>query len=200
MLDFPLDGLMDQAACLAWLEKHLHPQGLNCPRCGATERRVAKQGGYFPAFRCKACDRYHTILTDTAFAKTRQLPSTLVLLLGGLGKGESTSRLSRELGITRKQISTLRQRLQANLYDCLPETVMEGEAAFEADESYQNAGKKAASTKTPLPTRRAEAATNARGRAPLPRTAPPSSASRGAAAVKCVTSCVIMRTGQRVVR
>jgi len=142
MLDFPLEGLMDQAACLAWLEKHLHPQGLKCPRCGATERRVAKQGGHFPAFRCKACDRYHTILTDTAFHKTRQTPSTLVLMIRGLTKGESTSRLSRELSITRKQMSTLRQRLQANLFTCLPENLMEGEAAFEADELYQNAGEK----------------------------------------------------------
>ena len=200
MLDFPLDGLMDQAACRAWLEKHLHPQGLKCPRGGATQRRVAKQGGYFPAFRCKACDRYHTLLSDTAFAKTRQTPATLVLLLRGLTKGESTSRLSRELGITRKQMSTLRKRLQANLYDCLPENVMQAETAFEADELYQNAGKKAASTKTPLPTRRGAGATNARGRAPLTRIVPPSSGSRGAAAVKCATSCATTRTGQRVAR
>ena len=142
MLDFPLDALMDQAACLAWLEKHLHPQGLKCPRCGAIQRRVARQGGHFPAFRCKACDRYHTILTDTAFQKTRQAPSTLVLMIRGLTKGESTSRLSRELSITRKQMSTIRQRLQANLFACLPENVMQGEAAFEADELYQNAGEK----------------------------------------------------------
>jgi len=142
MLDFPLESLMDEAACLSWLEKHLHPQGLKCPRCGATQRRVAKQGGHFPAYRCKDCDRYHTLLTDSAFAKTRQRPSTLVLLLRGLCKGESTSRLSRELGITRKQVGTIRKRLQANLFACLPENVMEGEAAFEADELYQNAGEK----------------------------------------------------------
>ena len=142
MLDFPLESLMDEAACLNWLEKHLHPQGLKCPRCGATQRRVAKQGGHFPAYRCKDCDRYHTLLTDSAFAKTRQRPSTLVLLLRGLCKGESTSRLSRELGITRKQVGTIRKRLQANLFACLPENVMEGEAAFEADELYQNAGEK----------------------------------------------------------
>ena len=138
---------MDEAACRAWLEKHLHPQGLKCPRCGATERRVAKQGGPFPAFRCKTCDRYHTLLTDTAFAKTRQRPSTLVLLLRGLTKGESTkgestSRLAREIGITRQQMSTLRQRLQANLFTCLPENLMEGEAAFEAAALYQSAGEK----------------------------------------------------------
>ena len=39
-------------------------------------------------------------------------------------------------------MSTLRKRLQANLFACLPENVMEGEAAFEADELYQNAGEK----------------------------------------------------------
>jgi transposase-like protein len=149
MLDFPLDGLMDETACLAWLEKHLHPQGLKCPRCGATQRRVAKQGGHFPAFRCKTCDRYHTLLTDTAFAKTRQKPSTLVLLLRGLTKGESTSRLARELSMTRKQISTLRKRLQSNLFTCLPEDMMEGEAAFEADELYQNAGEKKQEARRP---------------------------------------------------
>ena len=156
MLDFPLDGLMDQAACLAWLEKHLHPQGLKCPRCGAIRRRVARQGGHFPAFRCKACDRYHTILTDTAFQKTRQMPSTLVLMIRGLTKGDSTSRLARELSITRKQMSTMRQRLQANLFACLPENMMQGEAAFEADELYQNAGEK--KHEAPRPSRPAASA------------------------------------------
>ena len=159
MLDFPLHGLMDEAACLTWLEKHLHPQGRTCPRCGASQRRPAKQGGCFPAFRCTTCDRYHTILTGTAFAKTRQKPSTLVLMLRGVSKGETTSRLSREVGISRKQMSTLRQRLQSHLYECLPDAQMAGEAAFEADELYQNAGKNAGSTLTRL-TRPGDGATS----------------------------------------
>ena len=142
MIDFPLDGLMDESACLTWLETHLHPSGLCCPRCGATQRRFAKQAGEFPAFRCRSCDRYHTILTGTAFAKTRQKPSTLVLMIRGISKGETTARLSREMSISRKQRTTLRQRLQSNLYECLPDGKMEDEAAFEADELYQSAGEK----------------------------------------------------------
>ena len=47
-----------RARMLAWLEKHLHPHGLACPRCGATERRVARRKGPFLGYRCLACDRY----------------------------------------------------------------------------------------------------------------------------------------------
>ena len=140
MIDFSLDGLLDESSCLLWLEQHLHPDGLKCPRCASTERRISKPGKSFPGYRCRACDRYHTALTGTVFEKTRQKPSTLVLLLRGISKGETTARLSRELGISRKQMTTLRQRVQANLYECLPDDVLEEETAFEADEIYQNAG------------------------------------------------------------
>jgi hypothetical protein len=65
----------------------------------------------------------------------------LLLLLRGIAKGESTARLARELGLSRKHLHTLRQRIQANLNATAPTDVMAG-TAFEADELYQNAGKK----------------------------------------------------------
>lgn len=146
MIDFPLDGLLDEQACLNWLEQNLHPEGLKCPRCGQCERRRARPAGAIPSFRCKGCDRYYTALTGTIFAKTRQSPSTLVLLLRGIAKGEATARLARELDISRKQMHTLRGRVQNNLYETLPTDVLEepafGTSEFEADELYQNAGEK----------------------------------------------------------
>jgi hypothetical protein len=81
------------------------------------------------------------VLTGTVFAKTRQRPATLVLLLRGIAKGEPTARLARELGLSRKQLHTLRQRIQINLNDTAPTEVMVG-TTFEADELYQNAGEK----------------------------------------------------------
>ena len=140
MLDFPIGELLDETACLAWLEKHLHPDGLKCPRCGATQRRLAKQEGHFPAYRCQACDRYHTLLSGTVLQKTRQKPSTLVLMLRGIAQGETTSRLSRELWISRKQMTTIRHRLQENVEKSLPDGAMADSGEFEADELYQNAG------------------------------------------------------------
>jgi transposase-like protein len=141
MIDFPITDLLDDAACSAWLEQHLHPTGLVCPRCHSSERRLFRPHAFFPTYRCRTCQRTYTILTDTVFAKTRQRPSTIVLLLRGFAKGESTARLSRELDLDRKRLGELRQQIQTNLYDTLPGELMNGDA-FEADELYQNAGEK----------------------------------------------------------
>src|SRR5687768_2406380 len=141
MIDFPIGELMDDSICMLWLERHLHPGGLHCPRCGSTARRLFRNQGHFPAYRCRACEGYYTLLTGTVFAKTRQRPATLVLLLRGIAKGEPTARLARELGVSRKQLHTLRQRIQATLNATAPTGVMAG-TAFEADELYQNAGEK----------------------------------------------------------
>jgi transposase-like protein len=141
MLDFPIGELLDDSICLSWLERHLHAGGLLCPRCGCAKRRLFREQGHFPAYRCRACDGYYTLLTGTVFEKTRQRPATLVLLLRGIATGESTARLARELGLSRKQLHTLRPRLQANLNATAPTAVMAG-VAFEVDELYQNAGEK----------------------------------------------------------
>jgi len=84
MIDFPITELMDQATCVAWLSNHLHPNGLVCPHCGSADRRLFRDQGAFPAYRCRTCDGYYTMLTSTPFAKTRQSPATLVLLLRGI--------------------------------------------------------------------------------------------------------------------
>jgi transposase-like protein len=118
---------------------NLHPDGFVCPHCGSPERRLFRQQGSFPAYRCRACDGYFTLLTGTAFAKTRQTASALVLLIRGIANGESTARLARELALSRQQLGTLRKRVMTNLNDTAPTELMEG-IAFEADEVYQNAG------------------------------------------------------------
>jgi len=148
MIDFPITELLSDEECVEWLESYVHPDGFVCPHCRSAERRLFREQGYFPAYRCLACDGYYTLLSDTVFEKTRQRPATLVLLLRGIAKGESSSRLSRELGIGRKRVMQLRQRIQNNLYETLPTGVMEGQT-FEADEVYQNAGEKRRSASRP---------------------------------------------------
>jgi transposase-like protein len=112
-----------------------------CPHGGHSERRVFRAQGHFPAYRCRACKGYYTLLTGTVFAKTRPRPATLVLLLRGMAKGEPTARLARELGLSRTQRQTLRQRIQGHLNTTAPTGVMTG-TAVEADALYQNAGEK----------------------------------------------------------
>jgi transposase-like protein len=139
MIDFPIAELLDDSICLIWLERHLHPDGFACPHGQSPERRLFRQQGAFPAYRCRACDGYYTLLTSTVFAKTRQRPATLILLRRGMATGEPTARVARELGVSRKQLHTLRQRVQAHLNATAPIDVMTG-TAFEADALYQNAG------------------------------------------------------------
>jgi hypothetical protein len=141
MIDFLRTELLDDRLSLRWLERHLHPDGLQCARCGNTARRLFRDQGYFPAYRCRACAGSYTLLTGTAFEKTRQRPVPLVLLLRGIAKGEPPARRARALGRSRTQLHTFRQRLQGNLNDTAPTGVMIGQA-FEADELYQNAGEK----------------------------------------------------------
>jgi transposase-like protein len=139
MLDFPIAELLDDRICLIWLERHLHPGGFACPHGHRPERRLFRQQGHFPAYRCRTCDGYYTLLTNTVFEKTRQRPATLVLLLHGIAKGEPPARLARELGMSRKQLHTLHQRVQTNLNHTAPAELMTG-TMFEADDLYQNAG------------------------------------------------------------
>jgi transposase-like protein len=174
MIDFPIDELLlDDSMCTRWLERHLHPDGLTCPHCGHAEWRLFRAQGHFPAYRGRACQGYYTLRTGTVFAKTRQRPATLVLLRRGIAKGEPTARLARELGRSRKQLHTLRQRIQTHLNETAPTAVMVG-TAFEADELYHNAGKKALRTWTP-PTCPGGAPINAKGMGPMLMTAPRSS-------------------------
>src|ERR687894_3293817 len=141
MIEFPITGLLDDGICTIWLERYLHPDGLKCPHCRSPARRLFRAPGHFPAYRCRACEGDYTLLTGTVFEKTRQRPATLGLLLRGMAKGEPTARLARELGLSRKQLHTLRQRIQANLNETAQTDVMRG-TAFEADELYQKAGEK----------------------------------------------------------
>jgi transposase-like protein len=141
MIDFPITDLFDDSLCLVWLERHLHPAGFVCPACASTSRRGFRTQGYYEAYRCCECDRYYTLLSGTAFEGSRQRPATLVLLLRGITKGESTARLARELHLSRQTVHTLRQRIQTNLNDNAPTDIMNGQT-FEVDELYQNAGEK----------------------------------------------------------
>jgi transposase-like protein len=84
MIDFPIGELLDNSICTLWLERYLHPEGMTCPHCGSGTRRLFRAEEHFPAYRCRACDGYYTLLTGTVFAKTRQRPATLVLLLRGV--------------------------------------------------------------------------------------------------------------------
>lgn len=56
--------------------------------------------------------------------------------------GDSTARMGRELKLDRQNLLGLRHRIQFNLSGRLPSGQQESSQGFEADELFQNAGKK----------------------------------------------------------
>jgi hypothetical protein len=141
MIDFPIAERLDERICLIWLERQLHPDGCACPHCQRPERRLFRQQGDFPAYRCRACDGYYTLLTHTVFAKTRQRPSHAGTPAARYGERRTHRALSPRVGDVRKQLHTVPQLVQTHLNRTAPAAVTTG-TTFEADERYQNAGKK----------------------------------------------------------
>ena len=101
-MDFPLTGLMDEAACHDRLVGALHPEGLACLRYGSDRFGVlCRHRDPVPDYRCRDCRRVSNTFTVTAPEKTGRRPSELVPILRGIAKGVPTARLARDWGATR---------------------------------------------------------------------------------------------------
>ena len=144
-MDFPIEPLIDEERAQAWVLNHFHPQGLRCPECqaGVAEardfRKTATSG--LQVYRCKGCESVYNLYSGTVFAGTQFRPSQVVLLLRGICQGVSSAQLSRELGISRPTVLSVRRKLQAAAEQLQPQDALP-DAAVETDEMFQNAGEK----------------------------------------------------------
>ena len=144
-MDFPIISLIDEEQAQAWVLNHFHPQGLHCPKCqtGVAEardfRKTATSG--LQVYRCKRCASVYNLYSGTVFAGTQFRPSQVVLLLRGICQGVSSSQLSRELGISRQTVLSIRRKLHASAEAIQPQDALP-DAEVETDEMFQNAGEK----------------------------------------------------------
>ena len=142
-MDFPITELMDAEACYAKLRHWLHPDGLACPRCGARDGLGIHRRHRAPLldYRCKSCHRAFNAFTGTALQGSRRPVVELMLILRGFAQGVPTAQLARELGCDRKELLTLRHRLQHAAWRYRDQSRLDDPVA-EADEMYQNVGEK----------------------------------------------------------
>jgi transposase-like protein len=140
---FPITELLDDEQSKQWLLEHFHPEGLQCPKCGSTKRRVFRETetSRLTVYRCLRCEGIYNLYSGTLFEKKHLRPSQVVLLLRGVARGESSVRLTEELGVSRTTIHYLRKELQENARGLQPETPLMDEHV-ETDEMFQNAGGK----------------------------------------------------------
>lgn len=145
---FPITELLDEQESMVWLERHFHPKGLQCPRCGAAKheaRKFREHKSGIVDYRCYHCHRTYNLYTGTMFAGSNLAPRRVVLLVRGVCKGDPATELAEELALSRQCVHRWRQRLHANGYTMLSTKALP-DAETETDEMFQNAGEKGGQT------------------------------------------------------
>mgnify|MGYP003579602076 CR=1 FL=1 len=152
-IEFPFVDLMSSQNSYEWLVAYFHPQGLGCPRCGATLAearafRVIKSSG-LTDYRCEVCDKTYNVYSGTVFEGRRLSPEQVVLLVRGIVKGEQAQILANEIGVCRQTVQVIRHQLQAKASLLQPDSPLQADEESETDEMYQNAGEKRRSASGP---------------------------------------------------
>lgn len=152
---FPVTDLLDDEQSEQRVLEHFHPEGLRCPKCDSTRRRLFRQTktSRLTVYRCLECEGIYNLYSGTIFEKKQLCPSQIVLLLRGIAKGELSMSLAQELGVSRTTLHHLRKELQENAERLQPNASLADEHT-ETDEMFQNAGEKVRGT--PIPTIRQE--------------------------------------------
>ena len=118
MLQFPLDELLDEQACYAFLLRVLHPDGLPGPQGHALpldQAPHARHRAPILDYRCRTCGAVFNVFTGTIWSKTRYRCTTIVQILRGIAQGVPTKHLAAELGINRTHLLERRHQIQALL-------------------------------------------------------------------------------------
>ncbi len=141
---FPVTPLLSHEQCVAWIEEHFHPDGLVCPQCGASREQArpfrSTQRGV-ETYRCNLCQCAYNLYSQTIFRHSLLPPATVVMLLRGVCKGESSSALAQELELSRTTVHQWRQKIQSKGYEMRSQEALP-DSHFETDEMFQNAGEK----------------------------------------------------------
>jgi hypothetical protein len=117
MLIFPVEHLMDEGKCHAFLVELFHSEGLRCPKCQrpCEEAKVyRRERAPLLLYRC-VCGRTFNAWAGTLLQGTHWPASTWVQVLRGFVQGVSTRHLAEELGLARPNLLNLRHKCQAML-------------------------------------------------------------------------------------
>jgi len=144
-MDFPIVDLMDRAACVDWIERYFHPEGMKCPHCGAGMNHARWFRGTkrsdLAVYRCQKCRGIYNLYSETVFEGRYFTPEQTVLFIREVCQGKTTAKIARELGMSRTTATEIRRKLQANAEQAQLQTPL-SDLEVETDEMFQNAGEK----------------------------------------------------------
>ena len=145
MILFPLQALMDNDKCHVYLQSVLHPRGFRCSRCGhglpAGQRPHKYSSRKTPSYRCVHCRSVFNIFTGTIFQDAVYSCTTILLMLRGFLRGETTLHISKELCLNYKNLLDWRHILQEFCFENRDLSVLQ-DSVIESDEVFINAGQK----------------------------------------------------------
>lgn len=144
MFQFPIQSLMSFEGCYNFLLNLLHPLGLHCPDGhpiveGQKPHKFRKNG--LPCYRCNTCGKVFNVFTGTILQGTHYDCITIVLMLRGFAKGETTQMLSKELKVSYNALLDWRHILQEFAFENRDVSRLV-DKEVESDEVFQNAGEK----------------------------------------------------------
>lgn len=103
--------------CYDDLRRARWPSGVSCPRCGGRQVRLHATSvrSHRRRYRCSACARTFTDLTDTLLARTNLPLSTWWLYLRLAKQGLDTAEAARRLGVKWDTVAHMQRRLDRAL-------------------------------------------------------------------------------------
>lgn len=114
-MEFSITELLDEENYLEWLTRHFHPEGMRCPTCGRSVRearpfRETLWSGLV-TYRCTGCETAYNLYTGTVFVGRHLTPQQVIMFLRGVSKGEPSTTLAEELGLSYPTVLNIRHQL-----------------------------------------------------------------------------------------
>ena len=110
-----IQRLIDEAKCYEVLRELRWPEGVRCPKCGATD--IIKRGfhdhqAYRQRYACQSCARQFDDLSETIFEGHHQPLRTWVLCLYFMGLNLSNEQIAAELGLNSDDARVMASQLR----------------------------------------------------------------------------------------
>jgi len=103
-MEFPITNLLSQEHREQWLLDYCHPDGLTCSRCGTAvadaDIQRQTQKSQLRVYGCKHCQQIYNLYSGTVFQQCHLTPPPVILLGRGVLKGEASTTLAAELGVS----------------------------------------------------------------------------------------------------
>ena len=125
----------DDATAENWFEAQRWPDGIECPKCGATNIQ-SKENRKPQPYRCRACRNFFSVKTGTLMHSSNlgyQRWAIALYMFSTSLKGTSSMKLRRDMGITQKAAWHLAHRIRESWHR---ETIGLFHGPVEVDETY----------------------------------------------------------------